>query len=87
VRRLAKHLPLGSFVGMDVSDEMVRRAHLASVTVPNVSFLHGTAEEIPSLPDSFTKVISVESAYYWHDVVAGLSEIFRVLAPGAPPGF
>jgi SAM-dependent methyltransferase len=82
VRRLAAHLPKGSYVGMDVSDQMVRRAELASAAVPNASFLHGTAEEIPAPPDSFTKVISVESAYYWHDVGRGLSEIFRVLAPG-----
>jgi ubiquinone/menaquinone biosynthesis C-methylase UbiE len=82
VRRLARHLPKGYFIGMDVSDEMVRRAERASATVPNASFLHGTAEEIPSPPGSFTKIISVESAYYWHDVGRGLSEVFRVLAPG-----
>ncbi len=82
VRRLAGLMPQGSFVGIDVSDEMVRRAKLASGAIPNASFLQGTAEEIPAPPGSFTKVISVESAYYWHDVACGLSEIYRVLAPG-----
>jgi SAM-dependent methyltransferase len=82
VRRLAKLVPNGSVVGIDVSDEMIRRAQLAGSSVPNIQFLHGTAEEIPAPPNSFTKLISVESAYYWHDPARGLSEILRVLAPG-----
>jgi len=82
VRRLAAYLPNGSAVGIDVSDEMIRRAQLASEAVPNAQFLHGTAEEIPALPGAFTKILSVESAYYWHDPAHALGEIFRVLAPG-----
>ncbi|MDR3676164.1 MAG: class I SAM-dependent methyltransferase [Acidobacteriota bacterium] len=81
-RRLAARVPNGSVVGIDVSDEMIHRAQLASTGIPNVQFLHGTAEEIPAPPDSFAKVLSVESAYYWHDPGRGLSEIFRVLQPG-----
>jgi SAM-dependent methyltransferase len=82
VRRLAAQAPQGSVVGIDVSDEMVRRAQLASAGVPNAQFQQGTAEEIPAPPASFSKVISVESAYYWHDPARGLGEIFRVLEPG-----
>ena len=82
VRQLATLVPNGSVVGIDVSDEMLRRAQLASAGVPNIQFLHGTAEEIPAPPDSFTKVLSVESAYYWHDPARALRAIFRVLAPG-----
>lgn len=82
VRRLAALLSNGSAMGIDVSDEMIRRAQLASAAVPNAQFLHGTAEEIPAPPDSFTKVLSVESAYYWHDPGRGLKEIFRVLQAG-----
>jgi SAM-dependent methyltransferase len=82
VRRLAARVLNGSVVGIDVSDEMIRRAQLASTGVPNAQFLHGTAEEIPAPPDSFTKVLSVESAYYWHDPARGLREILRVLQPG-----
>jgi ubiquinone/menaquinone biosynthesis C-methylase UbiE len=82
VRRLAGRVPNGSAVGVDVSDAMVRRAQLASVGIANASFFHGSAEQIPTAANSFTKVISVESAYYWHDAARGLSEILRVLEPG-----
>lgn len=82
VRRLAACVLNGSVVGIDVSDEMIRRAQVASAGVPNAQFLHGTAEEIPALPEAFTKALSVESAYYWHDPARGLGEIFRVLEAG-----
>ena len=81
-RRLAAQVPRGLVVGIDVSDEMIRRAQLASAGHPNVRFRHGTAEEIPASEGSFSKVLSVESAYYWHDPGRGLREIFRVLRPG-----
>ena len=82
VRRLAARVPDGFVTGIDVADEMVRRAQLASAAVPNVRFLHGTAEEIPAADGSFSKVISVESSYYWNDPARGVREIFRVLRPG-----
>jgi arsenite methyltransferase len=81
-RRLAASLPRGRVVGIDLSGEMIRRALLASADLPNVKFLRGTAEEIAAEGDSFTKVLSVESAYYWPDAARGIREIFRVLHPG-----
>ena len=82
VRRLAARVPKGWVMGIDVSDEMVRRAELTSAGISNTGFAHGTAEEIPAPSGSFTKVLSVESAYYWHDPARGLREIFRVLGAG-----
>ncbi len=81
-RRIAVLVPKGSVTGIDVSDEMIRRAQAGSADLSNVQFRRGTAEEIPAPPNSFTKVISVESAYYWHDPARGLRDIVRVLAPG-----
>ncbi len=81
-RMLAASVPGGQVVGIDVSDEMVHRAHSASVSFPNLRFLEGTAEKIPVPASSFHKVISVESAYYWQEPARGIAEIFRVLRPG-----
>src|SRR5579862_9518020 len=53
VRRLGSILPEGSATGIDVSDEMVRRARAAGRDLLNVSFLHGTAEDIPAAANSF----------------------------------
>ena len=81
-RRLAKLVPHGRVVGMDVSDEMIRRARRASVDFENLMFVTGEVEEIPWEPNFFSQVISVESSYYWRDPAAGVREICRVLKPG-----
>jgi SAM-dependent methyltransferase len=81
-KKLAALVPGGQVVGIDVSDEMLRRAREAGAGFANLTFLGGRADRIPAESGFFTKVISVESAYYWPDPASGLREIFRVLAPG-----
>jgi ubiquinone/menaquinone biosynthesis C-methylase UbiE len=80
-RQVAALVPRGSVLGVDVSDEMVRRAERGGAEILNLSFCVGSAEKIPARDNSFTRVISVESAYYWSNPGKGVSEIFRVLAP------
>ena len=82
VRELASRVPQGRAVGMDLSDEMVQRAHRASSNVRNAEFIVGSVDTIPREPNSFDRVISVESSYYWPDPAVGIREIFRVLRPG-----
>jgi ubiquinone/menaquinone biosynthesis C-methylase UbiE len=81
-RRLASELTEERVVGMDVSDEMIQRARAASAGIGNLTFVVGGVDRIPWEDDFFTKVISVESAYYWPDPGRGIQEIFRVLGPG-----
>ncbi len=81
-RLLAERLPEGRVVGMDISDEMVRRARKNYVALDNTMFVIGGVDEIPWDANFFTRAISVESAYYWPDPTRGLREIFRVLREG-----
>jgi len=78
-RRLAKLVPQGRVVGMDISDEMIRHARRASVDFDNLLFVAGEVQEIPWEPNFFSHAISVESSYYWPDPAAGIADIFRVL--------
>ena len=82
VRLIAEQLPEGRLIGVDVSDEMIRRARRNQAEIENAIFVVGEAGEIPWDANFFTKVISVESAYYWPDPAAGLRETFRVLREG-----
>jgi ubiquinone/menaquinone biosynthesis C-methylase UbiE len=82
VRLLAERVSEGRVIGMDISDEMVRRARRNYVGVENAMFVVGAADEIPWDANFFTHVISVESAYYWPDPARGLQEIYRVLREG-----
>ncbi|HJX84316.1 MAG TPA: class I SAM-dependent methyltransferase [Candidatus Angelobacter sp.] len=81
-RRLAKLVPDGEVVGLDVADEMLRRAEQASAGIKNVRYVWGSAESIPAPDNFFTKVLSVESFYYYADQGKALNEIRRVMAPG-----
>ncbi len=81
-RLVAKRFQPKKIIGIDISDEMVRRATAQSKEIPNIEFHQGAAEKIP-LPDkSVDKIFSIESFYYWPDQMAGLKEAKRVLAPG-----
>jgi len=69
-------------VGLDVADEMLRRAAQASAGITNVRYVWGSAEKIPAPDNHFTKVLSVESFYYYADQGKALDELHRALAPG-----
>jgi len=81
-RRLSKLIPEGRVVGMDISDEMIRVARRSSADHDNILYITGEVAEIPWEPNFFTHALSVESAYYWPDLAAGVREIHRVLRPG-----
>jgi arsenite methyltransferase len=73
----------GQVVGLDVSDEMIRRARAASIDYDNLMFVVGSAQQIPWDENFFDKVLSVESFYYYADQDRALAELFRVMAPKA----
>jgi len=71
----------GQVIGLDVSDEMIRRARSASTEHDNLMFVVGSAQQIPWEENYFDKVLSVESFYYYADQDRALAELFRVMAP------
>ncbi len=73
----------GQVVGLDVSDEMIRRARAASREFDNILYVWGSATEVPWEGDYFEKVLSIESFYYYPDQGAALDELLRVMAPNA----
>src|SRR5579872_4229302 len=71
----------GQVVGIDISDEMIRRARAASKEFDNILYVWGSAEKIPWEENFFDKMLSVESFYYYPDQDRALAELFRVMAP------
>jgi len=82
-RRMARIASEGEVVGLDVADEMLRRAEQASSAFRNVRYAWGSAEKIPEADNAFSKVLSVESFYYYADQGKALDELRRVMSPGA----
>src|SRR5258706_8938550 len=64
-RRMARTAIAGDVVGLDVADEMLRRAGEASASLANIRYVWGSAEKIPADDNYFEKVLSVESFYYY----------------------
>src|ERR1043165_4982945 len=82
-RRMARIATSGEVVGLDVADEMLRRAEETSSAFKNVRYVWGSAENIVEADNAFSKVLSVESFYYYADQDKALDELRRVMAPGA----
>jgi len=82
-RRMARIAVQGEVVGLDVADEMLRRAEESSSAFKNVRYVWGSAANITEADNAFTKVLSVESVYYYADQGKALDELRRVMAPGA----
>jgi ubiquinone/menaquinone biosynthesis C-methylase UbiE len=82
-RRMARVATAGEVVGLDVADEMLRRAEQSSGGFKNIRYVWGSAEKIPADDKYFSKVLSVESFYYYADQGKALDELRRVMAPGA----
>jgi SAM-dependent methyltransferase len=81
-RLIAEQVPDGRVVGVDLADEMIRRARRNNTDVENAMFVIGEAQQIPWDANFFTHAISVEAAYYWPDPRAALREVLRVLREG-----
>ena len=77
-RLLSPLCPEGSVVGLDISDGMIRLAREQSVGFENILYSPGPAEEIPWAEDYFTRVVGIESAYYWPSPETAAREMFRV---------
>jgi ubiquinone/menaquinone biosynthesis C-methylase UbiE len=81
-RRVEDQDGSGEVIGLDVSDEMIRRAQAMPSDFKNISYVCGSAQKIPGPDNFFDKVLSVESFYYYPDQERVLRELFRVMAPG-----
>src|SRR5437667_11948982 len=61
---------------------MLNRARQATEGIHSVRYLWGSAENMPAADNTFTKILSVESFYYYADQGKALDELRRVMAPG-----
>src|SRR5437016_6105452 len=74
-RLLSEKAKRGRVVGIDISDEMVRIARESSDGLLNVEFQVASAESLPFADARFTHAFSMESLYYYRDVLRALKEI------------
>jgi SAM-dependent methyltransferase len=81
-RLMAQTATQGRVVGIDISDEMIVVAADSSAAFDNIEYRVATAESLPFSDNEFTHVFSMESLYYYSNMLAALREIRRVTANG-----
>lgn len=82
-RMLAPLVPEGVVVAVDIAEEMVRQSRAQSAGYENLLFLWADVEEIPWQENFFTRVLGVETFYYYENPEKVLRELYRVMSPGA----
>ena len=85
IHRMAEKVTSGHVTGVDYSDvsvETSRRNNEKNISSGKMDVLEGSVENLPFADDSFDKIITVESFYFWPDPQENLKEVRRVLKAG-----
>ena len=85
LHRMAEKVTSGHVTGVDYSDvsvETSRRNNEKNIKSGKMDVLEGSVENLPFADDSFDKIITVESFYFWPDPQENLKEVLRVLKRG-----
>ncbi len=75
----------GLVEGIDFSDAMLAQAIKANeqyITAKRVKIQKGNCDDLPYAPESYEKVCTSNTIYFWDDPIENFKETFRVLKPG-----
>jgi ubiquinone/menaquinone biosynthesis C-methylase UbiE len=71
-------------VGLDISPTIIRSARIRNKKAINekrAKLVQANLNKLPFHNENFNRVFSIQTIYFWTDIAATLSEIFRVLKP------
>jgi ubiquinone/menaquinone biosynthesis C-methylase UbiE len=69
-------------VGVDISTQMIERAHALAAGLGNVEFIVADSEQLPFPDGTFTAVMCSSSFHHYPDPAKALREMARVLTRG-----
>lgn len=85
VHRLSEQVTTGKVTGIDYSEVSVSESTKRNdeeIQEGKVQILTASVDALPFAKNSFDKIITVESFYFWPDAVKDLQEVLRVLKKG-----
>lgn len=85
LQRMAAHITSGKLTGVDYSQVSVEASILYNKEAVNsgrMQVCRGSVEALPFRDNSFDKITTVESFYFWPDPQENLREVYRVLQKG-----
>lgn len=83
LRRMAEKINGGHLTGVDysaVSVKMSRERNSENISCGKMGIVEASVENLPFEDNSFDKIITVESFYFWKNPQEDLKEVYRVLA-------
>ncbi len=84
IQEIIPILTTGSIAGVDFSQTMVKsakRRNVQAVKAGIVDLRYGEVIHIPFADNTFDKVFSINSIYFWINPLAAFKELYRVLKP------
>lgn len=85
IGRLAKLAPEARVTGVDYSPVSVEESNAYNkdlIAEGRVEVIEASVEQLPFADDTFDRITTVESFYFWPDPEENLKEVRRVLKPG-----
>jgi ubiquinone/menaquinone biosynthesis C-methylase UbiE len=71
-------------VGLDISPTIIRSARMRNkkaIREKRVKLIQANFNKLPFHNENFNTIFSIQTIYFWTEIAATLSEIFRVLKP------
>lgn len=85
LKRIADLVPQGQLAGVDYSDVSVaesQKLNEALIASGRLEVRQASVEQLPFENETFDKIVSIESFYFWPDPPENLKEAVRVLKKG-----
>lgn len=85
LKRLSERITSGRLFGVDyspVSVALSKKTNAADVASGKMTIMEGSVSALPFAENTFDKIVTVESFYFWQDPKNDLREVLRVLKPG-----
>ena len=82
LKRMSEKVTTGHLTGVDYSSVSVRTSkevNDTAVAAGKMEVLEGSVADLPFPAETFDKIITVESFYFWPDPAENLKEVYRVL--------
>ena len=85
LKRMSEKVTTGHLTGVDYSSVSVKTSkevNDTAVAAGKMEVLEGSVADLPFPAETFDKIITVESFYFWPDPQENLKEVLRVLKRG-----
>lgn len=85
LKRMSKRIPKGHLTGVDYSEVSVklsREMNAEDIWNGKMEVLEASVEALPFEDETFDKIVTVESFYFWPSPADNLKEVLRILKKG-----